>query len=116
MSEPTPRKRRRVARSASDVDRRPTHEDRCQRAHRPHDLLASVEALGELGGYEREVAGHVVLRGALNRRQESARVEALGGVDDLRVRLRDRRTQQDHRARDVMGGQRADPAAGAAQR
>ena len=29
---------------------------------------------------------------------------------------RDRRAQQDHRARDVMGGQREDPAAGAVQR
>ena len=97
------------------VGRRPTHEDRRQGAHRPHDLLASVEALGELGGDERQVAGHVVLRGTLNRRQERTRVEALGGVNDLRVRLRDRRAQQDHRARDVVRWHRQNPTARAMQ-
>ena len=97
------------------VRRRPTHEDRCQRAHRSHDLLASVEALGELGGHERQVAGHLVLRGALNRGQQSMGVEAFRGVDDLRVRLRNRRAQQDHRARDVVRRHRQDPTARALQ-
>ena len=97
------------------VRRRPTHEDRRQGTHRSHDLLASVEALGKLGGHERQVAGHVVLRGALNRRQEGAGVEALGRVNDLRVRLRDRRAQQDHRTRDVVRRHRQNPTARALQ-
>ena len=93
------------------IRRRAPHEDRRQGTHRPHDLLARLEALCELGGHERQVAGHPILRGARNSGQERAGIKALGCIHDLRIRLRDRRAQQNHRARNVVRRQRQDPTA-----
>ena len=94
----------------------PADEDRGQAPQGGDDLVPGVQARGELGGHDRQVAGGPVPGGAFDSGQQVAGVEAVGAVDDLGVGAGDCRAHQHHRARYVVGGQGQDPPAGARQR
>ena len=98
------------------ADRRAAHEDRRQGPHRVYNLLARVEALDELRGHQRQVTRHLILRDTSDSGEEVTRVKAVRRIHDLRVRLRDGRAQENHRAGNVMRRQRQNPASRAAQR